>query len=234
MHRFLIGSLLVLTVSFPASTQLATAGSLPYTEEFTTGTANWTNAASTATTYVPSGGPAGASEAYISTVYTEPSSTSASTLFRGQDNLNSSDGAFVGDWVAAGIEEFSFYVRQNSSASLIVGTRFATTANFPAFSDVTETTVPPDVWTKITIDISPTNANLQPEGPVAFDDVFQNIAKLQILTSRGSLDVGTQVTFDLARVSAAVPEPGSIVLAAAGAGVALCGMVLRRRRVNLG
>jgi hypothetical protein len=212
-------------------TAIAPAGAapvtVPFTEDFSTNTSQWMSAASTALNYVSSGGPNGAGDGYASYVFPEPSSTSAVVIFRGQSNFNSSNDAFVGDWTAAGVNEYSFWIRQNSSASLTVGTRFTTSANFPAFSALTETTIPPNVWTEVTFSISPTSPDLQPEGPTPFDSVFGSLASLQILAERGPLSAGTQVTFDLDKVSI-VPEPGAFILAAAG--VFPLGMLLRSRR----
>ncbi|HEY1601225.1 MAG TPA: hypothetical protein VGG64_16600 [Pirellulales bacterium] len=200
---------------------------VPFTEDFSSNTSQWMSGASTALNYVSSGGPNGASDGYASTLFTEPSSTTAVVIFRGQSNFNSSNDAFVGDWVAAGVNEYSFWIRQNSSAALTVGTRFTTSANFPAFSALTETTIQPNVWTEVTFNISPTSPDLQPEGPTPFDSVFGSLASLQILAERGPLSAGTQVTFDLDKVSI-VPEPSALLLAVAG--VFPLGMLLRSRR----
>lgn len=214
----------------PCFAVAASAVTVPYTEDFPTGDANWRKANNTAPDYVATGGPSGAGDAYISSLHALASSTTAQTIFRGQDNFNSSGDAFVGDWITGGVTQFSFWIRHNAAVDLTVGTRFATPDNFPGFGALsTPTTVPPNQWTQITFAIDPTNPALQPEGPVSFATVFGNLGNLQILADRGSLAVGTQVTFDLDKVNI-VPEPAGLAIAAAG-GALLIVAVRRRRRV---
>ncbi len=63
------------------------------------------NAARTSRGYVSSGGPNGAVDGYASTVFAEPSSTSAVEIFNGLSNFNASHDAFVGESVSPRIDE---------------------------------------------------------------------------------------------------------------------------------
>src|SRR5687768_13349664 len=94
-----------IALSVGASSALAVTN--PFTEEFLTNDSQWgtgqtPSSIRVAPTYNASGGPNGAGDGYIS--YTKPftADNSSQTVFRGQNNFDSSGDAFVGNWVAAG------------------------------------------------------------------------------------------------------------------------------------
>jgi hypothetical protein len=208
---------------------------VPTTEHFATDAANWHDNSGTAeVSWVASGGPDGSS--YVSTAFNfvdlppgVPIPGNAVALFRAQDEFNSSDNAFVGDWVSSGVSEFSFYVRHSASMPLNFFARFATPANAPAWSGVEFAPVAPNTWTLITIAISLSNPGLFFEGPpgagqAEFNAVFGNLGHVQIgAFAAGLAGVDQTVTFDLDQPTI-TPAPGAVGLL----GLAL--LTRRRRR----
>ncbi len=205
----------------------------PYTENFTNDVANWANGAGNGlVTYVPSGGPDGSS--YASTTASPAGSPDGNRfiLFRGQDNFNSSNHAFEGNWLSSGIVEFSDYVWHNAPVSLPFWVRFANpTGSFSAVGGDNFTNVPPNTWTKLSYKIaaSEINVTLFPEGPPSvFNSTFTNIGRVQIgytVPAGFGADTNTY-TFGLDQPSIAIPEPASALLLAGGA---LLGLLVRRR-----
>jgi hypothetical protein len=206
---------------------------VPFTENFTSSAANWADASGqNLATFVPSGGPDGSS--YVST----PFNTSASAdgdgiiVFRGQDEFNSSNHAFEGNWLAGGINHFSAYVRSDAPVPVTFFVRFATASNFPGVAADNGTVAQPNTWTLLSFDINPSqiNSTLFPEGPSSFyDSVFTGLGHVQI-----GFDVPTgygmannAFTFGLDKVSINTPEPTSFVLAL---GFASLGFIRRRSR----
>jgi hypothetical protein len=233
-HRCMLGRVirirLVLLALFTllvisASTHAAV---IPFTEDFSTGTASWKNASNADVTYAPSGGPGGASDGYISVQRTFTANpNSAQTIFRGQDQFDSSGDAFVGNWLAAGITRFSYWVRHNAASDLTFGTRFATSANSPGANGIgTPINAPPNVWTMVEIPISP--ADISPEPPSTFNAVFGSIGNLQISVRPGN-NLNTQIAFDLDRVTI-VPEPATYGMLCLAAAVGM--LIARYRRSN--
>ena len=216
----------------------AHALTVPFTENFSSGTANWTNSASTAISSASTGGPAGAGDAYATSAITLSGAapTTATVLFRGQDNLNSSNQAFVGSWANGVVTNFSFWVRQNSTVPMTFGVRVATVANNPAYSLISPTKVQPNTWTQVAFAIDPVVAAANPtvynfEGApssTSFATVFGNVGKLQVLAYQETLASGTSVTFDLDKVQV-VPEPASLGVLG---GIGLIGLLARRRKAR--
>jgi hypothetical protein len=213
-------------------TSSAGAVTVPFTEDFATNNSNWGKSpgAFTGADYVATGGPTGAGDGFISTAFTFAGGDLGQLVFRGQDNFNSSNDAFVGNWNGT-VTALSFYIRQNSSIPLDVGVRLATSANFPAANWISQIDVQPNVWTKVTIPITDTpgpDVIYTPEGPITLASVINSLGNIQILSQRQTLPVGTVVTFDVDKVSI-VPEPSSMVLAGFGL-AAVGGLLVRRHR----
>jgi hypothetical protein len=212
----------------------APAAIVPFTEDFTADAANWYNPAGTApATWVSGGGPD--NSGYVSTTFNFqnltpglPFPNNAVNLFRAQDEFNSSNHAFEGNWIADGVTQLSFWVRHNSASPLTFFARFATPNNSPAWAGVQFAPVQTNTWTQITIPISLSNPGLFFEGPpggqAQFNSVFSNIGHVQVGVFAGDLaGVNQDFTFDLDQVSI-VPGPGALALLGIG------GLVARRRR----
>ena len=228
-----LAAIVVLSACLPAS--LAMAVTVPFTEDFVGGAANWRDSASNPAGYVASGGVGGIGDGFISIERTfSPTADPnfASTIFRGHDSFASSGHAFVGDWLGAGVSEFSFWIRHNASSDLSFGTRFATSSNSPGANALSSLGLiaPPNEWTRLAIPISP--AAIAPEGPASFfANVFSNLGNLQI-SARPGTSVGSTVRFDLDRVSI-VPEPTTFAFLMGAAGAVICRRRVRRH-VGLG
>ena len=203
----------------------------PTTEDFASSNANWKVGLTPFpdADFVSTDGPSGANDGFIRYVRDvgTAGATATITLLRGQDNFNSSGDAFVGNWLSAGVNKLSFWVRHNGPVPMTMGARFAGIANFPAYAGETGL-IPSNTWTKVEFDIVQGNPSLTyegAEGPTSFSEIFGNLANIQVFTKRGSVPENTIVSFDVDKVTA-VPEPGMI----APAGAAMVGLLVRRRR----
>jgi hypothetical protein len=211
---------------------------VPYTESFATGAANWKIGplATDVPTWVPSGGPGSA--AFISRQFLVPatgSGFSGPILFRGQGIFDSSDDRFVGNWLTGGangvpVDAFSVALRHGASAPVLFELRFAPEANSPGASTQRYTVVPGE-WTTLTVpirdssDVFQSYSGVTPPDETAFNSIFSDLWNIQVgLAPVGVQDAsvrGGTWTFDLAAPSiAAVPEPGAWASLAAAAAVA--------------
>lgn len=215
--RFFVPGFVVLTLAFVVSS--ASAVVVPYTEDFSAGVSGWTDSDNAdALGHVSSGGPGDA--AYVTTTFDFTGSVADAqiVLFRGQDLNNASGDAFVGNWITAGVSQYSFQVRQDTGEALSFFTRFATSANFPGAAGVGFVPVASGVWTTITIDINSTGPQLIYEGgPSNYNSVFGNLGNLQVgFLVPGSLAGDTETfNFGLTNVSV-IPEPASLILMGLG------------------
>lgn len=135
-------------------------------------------------------------------------------LFRGQQNFDSSGGAFVGDWIEDGVTELSFEFRHNLPVPVTVFSRFASNANFPGALAIDFAPVLPFQWTEVSIAIDPTSPQFISFENSDFESIFSDIANIQIGVSVPEGFGGSPVpfTFDLDNVqvtTAAVPEPAT-------------------------
>jgi hypothetical protein len=228
-------SVAVAIVAIVLSSSSARAAINPYTEQFTANAANWFNPLGTASAdWVAAGGPDGSP--HISTTFNFvnltpglPFPNNAVNLFRAQDEFNSSNHAFEGNWIGDGVTQFSFDIRHSASTAMTFFVRFATASNFPAWSGVEFTAVPGNTWTHIAIPISLSNPDLFYEGPpggqAEFNSVFTAVGHVQIGVFAGALAGSNQdITFDLDNPSL---TPGPASLAVLGLGI--MGRSRRRR-----
>jgi hypothetical protein len=236
----LVATLGVAIPPFVARTACAATLTVPYTETFATGDANWKILSGDVPTWVQSGGPADGN--YISQQFLVPTTGggfSGPTLFRGQGNFDSSDDRFVGNWIAGGVAEFSVALRHSAPEPVIFQFRFAPSANSPGASTI-DHIVPSNIWTTITVPILDSAGVFQaysqftPPNAAVFSDIFSDMANIQIgLAPLGGQDQsirGNTYTFDLAAPSITpVPEPATWLLLMTAGGTALGAS---RRRKN--
>jgi hypothetical protein len=224
----LTGSLIVAVLGL-AATAHAGLDVVPFTEDFTDGPQNWFDAPGTSVvSWSADGGPNGAGDGYISTSFAFadiPDPTLGTSIFRAQDEFNSSGNAFVGDWIAGGVNEVSFWFRHDAPAPVNVFARFASPVNFPAAVGLVFQPILPNTWTQVSVPLFDGSPNLIYEGPFGFGDVFSSVGHLQlgILPPMGFENDPTLYTFDVDKVSI-VPAPGALAL------LGLAAFARRRRR----
>lgn len=198
-------------------TATASAGVIsPFTETFDSGNANWQDAAQNPATWNAGG--------YLSTsADVNTAGGFGLLLFRAQQNLGSSGGAFAGNYVAGGIDTVSFDIRHDADRELSFIVRFATANNSPAFVIFSEVMVAANEWTTVSFDISPDNPLLTFAGG-SYATVAPQIGNLQVLVNRADgLSEPLVTGFDLDNV-AITPAPGALALLGLG------GLASARRR----
>jgi hypothetical protein len=208
----------------------ASATFVPFTEDFNSSSSNWYNRANTApSTWISSGGPDGGAYVTADLNFLEFfSAGQAPALFRAHDELNSSGGAFVGDWIVEGIDQFGYWIRHDAGVPLQFFARFAVTNNHPAGSSVSAP-IPANVWTQISFPVP--DPEMQFEGKFGFETVFHGVAHIQtgLLVPASLVGVDQTFTFDMDKVNI-TPEPATLgMLALAGS---IAGWESRRRKVG--
>jgi hypothetical protein len=207
---------------------LSHATTVPFMEDFASDVANWgDNTGLALVDHVGLGGPDGS--AYASAQFALAGLGGESVvLFRGQDEFNSSGGAFTGNWIADGVGTFSAYVRHDAPLPLNFFTRFSGPANHPGATAVRFAPVLPNTWTLMEFDIEASNPAFVTFEGTDFNTVFSNIGHVQIgVSAPEALDaVSTSFAFDIDGPSvSAIPEPASWILVAGS----MAAGVLRRR-----
>ncbi len=205
---------------------LANAGVSTFTETFEAGANGWLQGSFSAPTYNATGALDGS--AYItSTADLNSAGPFGLTIFRGQDDFDASGDAFVGDYLAGGIDRISFDFRHNAGQDLGIALRVATSNNFPAFAVELAEPVASGEWVTLSFDLSFFNPLLTIEGaptPDAFNAIMQSVGNIQVSADRpDGLSTPLVVDFDLDNVSI-TPAPGSLAL------LGLSGMAAARRR----
>ena len=192
----------------------------PFTEDFNLSSSAWRDSAGLQElSWVNAGGPDGG--AFSSTTFNFVNSAANATpvLFRGQDEFNSSAGAFVGDWVADGVDGFNVFVHHDAPTALNFFARFAGPANFPGSAKVFVIPVQPNTWTELNLALP--DPGLIFEGPFTYEQVFSNIGHVQIgVSAQGVAGLDQSIHFGLDKVSI-VPEPATLMLLGGGAFMAM-------------
>jgi hypothetical protein len=223
-------------VGWSVTVSPAFALTIPYTENFDSTNENWKNSVSNLSqnaTWVGSGGPDGASDAFIrSSFTTAPTGTpgSAQVVFRARDTVDSSSDAFFGNWIAGGPTSIDLWVRHDAATPINLGLRIPTSAGFPAMLGRFPDPIQPNTWTHLTMAINNTNPQLLDEtGPTHnnFNAVFSNVTYLQLFADFSAQGNSTLINVDLDQVNL-VPEPSTWLLA--GLGVPAIGLAIRSRR----
>ncbi|TVQ64425.1 MAG: hypothetical protein EA379_01565 [Phycisphaerales bacterium] len=215
-----IASSLAMTIAVAASI-------VGFVETFDDDSANWRNAFGTAVLdWFPDGGPD--NSAYASSLFNLSGTSPGGfppTVIRAQSNFNSSGGAYVGDWIAAGVTGVTFDFRHNLTESITLTGRFATPINNPGASTETTTLIAPNTWTSISIDLTPDSADFISFGSGNYNSIFSNIGNIQIgfnvPEALAGQDIDGRFDIDNFRI---VPAPG------AAAALALLGAAAARRR----
>lgn len=202
----------------------------PFTETFSGPAANWATSsagpAASPLTYVASGGPDGSGFGRNSFSFVGSTAGAFPILFRAQDSFNSSGDAFVGDWVGAGVQTFSFDVRHNAPVSLQYFARFVAVGGFTGVIYQEPVLVPANTWTTVQFSVDPSTAFVFEPGTNF--GVFSNLDRVQIGVTAPAELAGTTpaYTFDVDNVSL-VPTPGASAVVMLGGVIAV-----RRRRAS--
>ena len=203
----------------------ALAITVPYTEAFTSGNANWTNAANAPLDAIPTGGPD--NSPYASTTFnfagTNPQSTPA--VLRAQSTTNASGGNFFGDWITSNATVLTFDFRHDASAPLDTFVRWTGAGSPPAPGLILfGPAVQPNTWTNISLPVSALSPFF-PEPGANFNAIFSQVVRMQFGVTPGALaGVNTTVHFDIDNVTI-TPTPGAAALLSP-----LALTALRRRR----
>lgn len=149
------------------------------------------------------------------------------TVFRAQDGFDSSNDAFVGNYLAGGISTVSFDVLQDSGQELTFGLRVATSANSPAFALLTPVSVSSGQWTTLTFELDFNSPFYFAEGPPGvgfFSGIMSQVGNLQISVNRPDGLVTPLVTTFSVDNFAVTPSPAGVALIGFG------GLMASRRR----
>lgn len=203
---------------------------ITFTEDFDSGNSNWGDAVSTPATWTATGGAPGSSPGHVSTDFAfADAGPFGATVFRGQSGLNSSGGAFAGNWLDDNVSTFSYFVRHNAPVPVSYSTRFAFPVNSPGGIAANFTPILPNTWTLISVSIEPTNPAFVSFSGSNFNAVFSDIGNIQVFTSvpTGFEMNTTEYTFQLDSATVTIPEPSVSILGLLG-GLAL----LSRKRTS--
>jgi len=196
------------------SSAKSVALTVPFTEQFPSGSAGWVEGTTNAPSWYATGGVENGS--YISGSATIDTNGFGPIVFRGNNANNASDDAFVGNWLAGGVTLFTAFVRHNSPTNLFFYVRFDRGMGNAASSNPLE--VAPNTWSQLAIPITNslgTNGVFQSYGAAGtnFNAVFTNMQNVQIALSSGqnAATNGQTSTIDLYQ-PAIVPEPSTWAL----------------------
>ena len=210
---------------------------LPFSEGFDSGASNWLNGGSQTPNYASSGGLS--NSAYISTSATIDTTGFGPIIFRGNNSTSASDKALVGDWLSAGVSEFSAYVWHDAPVALNFYARFDRGQGNAASSN--NHLVAPSTWTLLKIPIvnslgtaGQVFQSYGAAGPSGFSTIFNSINNVQIAlgASQDPSTHGQTYTVGLDSVSI-VPEPGTGMLLMFGLGLVASFRRSSRRSKNL-
>jgi hypothetical protein len=203
----------------------AVSSFIPFTEGFDLGSSNWLNVSSAAPTYSSTGGVA--NTGYIFTSGTVGASNFGSIVFRGNNSASASGGAFVGNWITAGVQNFQTYVWHNAPVALNFYVRFDKGSGWAA--DSNNFLVSPSTWTLLDIPIIDSlggsgQAFQSYEGATGFLPIFSDIKNIQIALGSGqdASTIGQTYTIGVDNVSI-MPEPTVGWLMGVGFGVLILG-----------
>ena len=186
---------------------------LPFTENFEVSASGWLNGSSQSPSYSANGGVSGSGSIFTSG--TIDTSGFGPIIFRGNNAASASGGAFVGNWILAGVTEFRAYVWHDGPVALNFYARFDKGAGSAASSN--NFLVNPSTWTLLNIPILDSLGtsgqifqSYGAAGPGGFNTVFSDIKNVQIALGAAQ-DPSTQAqtyTIGLDSVSI-VPEPNT-------------------------
>ena len=203
----------------------ATALIVPFTEDFSAGTANWLDGSSLSPTWSATGGVDDGGR--ISAPGAISTGGFGTIVFRGNAAADASGDAFVGDWLSSGVSSFSAFVSHDAPVALNFYARLDAGSGRAASS--IDFSVAPGAWFRLNLPIAESSFQsygAAGTGPAAFNSVFSGILNVQIaLSSAQDPDTaGNTYNVSLDKV-AVVPEPVVSSLLA----LAFCGWAALRQ-----
>jgi hypothetical protein len=215
----------VISLAFVASIAPAQALIVPFTEDFTSGAANWLNGSSAAPTWSATGGVDGGG--YISAPGAISAGGFGTIVFRGNGAADASGDAFVGDWITGGVSTFSAYISHDAPVALNFYARLDAGSGRAGSS--VDFSVAPGDWFQLNLPIANSPTSFQSYGAGTFATVFNGIQNVQIAlsTTQDPSTAGQTYNVSLDRV-ATVPEPGTVALLA----ISALGLALFRGRLH--
>ena len=216
----------IMIATLATITTASMANVTPFTETFEGGANGWVQGSFADANFFSSGSID--DSAYIgSTADLNSAGPFGLTVFRGHDDFDASGDAFVGNYLASGINLVTLNLRHNAGQDLGIALRVSGSSNFPGFAVELPEMVASDQWVTLSFELSFANPLVTIEGPPsleAFNQVMEAVGNLQLSVDRpDGLTTPLVVDFDLDNVSI-TPAPGTLVLLSFG------GLVATRRR----
>jgi hypothetical protein len=217
-------TIIITTLAISASASLAGVSS--FTETFESGANNWIQGSFIDPIFNAAGALDGS--AYISsTADLNSAGPFGLSVFRGEDGFDASGDAFVGNYLASGINQLSFDFRHNAGEDLNVALRVAGSSNFPGFGVELPSFIASGEWVTLSYNLDFSNPLLTLEGPPTedfYNSVMTAVGNIQVSIARpDGLVTPLVVDFDLDNVSI-TPTPSSLALLTIG------GLISTRRR----
>lgn len=191
----------------------------PFTETFDNGANNWLGGDFLPPTEFATGGVGDSGYISAQTGFEFNADGDFNTVFRGNKSLipgfDASGGAFIGDWIAAGVNNLSFSIRHDIAEPVTVFVRIAADtfgAAFPGGVAVNFIPVFAGQWTEVSIDINPNNPQFVTFEGSTYQEVFSNVGYVQIGVATPTGLVGDPRLFnvDIDNV-AIVPAPAGLL-----------------------
>ncbi|WP_442482751.1 PEP-CTERM sorting domain-containing protein [Aeoliella sp. SH292] len=209
---------------------------IAFTEDFATSTSQWATGTYGAPSYQAAGGPDGSgfirNDSLTFNNFTVGfGGTATAILFRGENSINSSNDAFVANWIDEGYTSFSYFFKHNAPVALELFTRFANSGNNRGASVTNGQLVQPGVWTEVVLDLNRGSSEIISYGSAGsladpYGAVFGSahggtgIGNIQISVNRPAgltpEQLAAPLMFELDKVSVHVPEPSTIMLIGIG------------------
>jgi len=228
--RTIMGALGLLLV-WVATAGMASAVTIPFSEDFDMDVSGWEDNASDPLFWESTGGPDGGAFASADFNYFGFSSPfgGGPVIFRASSADMASGNAFVGDWLNEGVMLVTAFVRHDAPEDLSFFLRVATSFNFPGAVINSTQSVAPNTWTQVYWTIDPNNPLCIGES-VTCAEALEDVGNLQVGTNAPMSLTGLDQAFmlDIDKVTV-VPEPSVGLMLGAG----LAGMAIARRTRRL-